>query len=133
MAKGSCRCTADLMPFKYQTLILLYFLVFFGEQKGDWTPILHTIIFMWCIGYVNDYRSHLRKYSPLCLLHVLSPASHVAFMRMGVSKTSKTLIARQRRGFNPDTSALHGRAAAEGFPQLPGAHPKRTIELSQKK
>ena len=86
---------------------------------------------MWCIGYANDYRSHLRKYPPLCSLHVLSPASHVAFMRMGVSKSSKTLIARQRRGFNPDSSVLHGRAAAEGFPQLPCAHPKRTIESSK--
>jgi len=29
-------------------------------KKGDWSPALHTILFMWCIGYANDYRAHLQ-------------------------------------------------------------------------
>jgi len=29
-------------------------------KKGDWSPVLHCIAFMWCIGYANDYRSHLQ-------------------------------------------------------------------------
>lgn len=33
----------------------------FCEQKGDWSPALHVILFMWCIGYANDYRAHLRE------------------------------------------------------------------------
>ena len=42
--------------------------LFLCEQKGDWSPVLHTILFMWCIGYANDYRAHLRKFliEPLC-------------------------------------------------------------------
>ena len=39
--------------------------LFLCEQKGDWSPVLHTILFMWCIGYANDYRAHLREFPQL--------------------------------------------------------------------
>ncbi|KAJ1471403.1 hypothetical protein T484DRAFT_2026107 [Baffinella frigidus] len=29
-------------------------------QTGSFTPVYHVIIFMWCIGYANDYYGHLR-------------------------------------------------------------------------
>jgi hypothetical protein len=32
------------------------------EQKGDWTPALHCILFMFCVGYTNDYRAHLSEF-----------------------------------------------------------------------
>ena len=43
-------------------------------KKGDWSPALHTILFMWCIGYANDYRAHLRKFSATPI-----PASPLSF------------------------------------------------------
>merc|ERR1719199_1312007 len=29
-------------------------------KTGSAYPIYHTILFMWCVGYANDYYGHLR-------------------------------------------------------------------------
>ncbi len=29
-------------------------------KKGDYSPVIHCILFMWVVGYANDYTAHLQ-------------------------------------------------------------------------
>ena len=29
-------------------------------KKGDYFPVIHCILFMWVVGYANDYTAHLQ-------------------------------------------------------------------------